>query len=129
MSERIYAAVGSNMPPVDLPGPDAAVARLRRGAGPSAPRSQPLNFEQGHRELLQLGKVSEHLLPQRGDVYPAHWTAVALPAPGSAPVDIAAHSSRVAFKMNRYLEEMLHPDGEELVRESPIKNYVDPHFR
>ena len=115
-------------PPSEMLSPDAALSRLRgeRGMGLAVSESHTGTYQQTV-ERLRTKALKDLILPRRGDLFPAHWEHVALPKPGSKPVDICTVSARCREHLTK-VSAMLHEDWEKRIEDSTIKPYEDPHF-
>ena len=131
LARRVLGEVRLNLPPPSTPSPGAAIQRLRPAApaADSQSRSNFTTFEAKSAELRRRLAGGCVRLPERGETFPSHWEHIALPPPGSRPVSARRVSPRVARKLEDFLTDMLKTDGDECVRNSELKNYVDAHFR
>ena len=128
-AERLALICEHRLPPVDRPQADAALQRLlgERAGRPAFPRQHADSFKQATERLLSRQRKED--LPRRGDQFPAHWAAVALPPPGTVPVNILDVSPRCAAYLHDIVGKMIHPDRSQAMSDSGVVPYMDPHFR
>ena len=110
-AERLALICEHRLPLVDRSQSDAALQRLlgERAGRPAFPRQHADSFKQAIERLLS-GQRKEDL-PRRGDQFPAHWAAVALPPPGTVPVNILDVSPRCAAYLHDIVGKMIHPQN------------------
>ena len=66
---------------------------------------------------------------RRGDLCRAVASQISLPPAGSCPVPMARLSPRAQHFLDNMEEKMLDPEGDEKMRESDVKPFVDPALR
>eukprot|EP00959_Pyramimonas_sp_CCMP1952_P117393 2454094-Pyramimonas_sp.AAC.1 len=115
LSRRVLGEVRRQQPPPTTPCQGAAILRLRPAASAAGNQSRS-TFKQRLAELRRRSAGGSVRLPDRGDTFPAQWDRVALPPPGTRPVNARSASPRVAQKLERFKEEMLKEDGDACVQ-------------
>jgi hypothetical protein len=126
---EIADRIGKRLPPADRPIGDAAIKRLRGERGMNPPSGKVESFD--YKKMVQ--RIEEDLKkgikggPKKGDMFPSHWEHVALPPPGSKPVDIAKVSRRARRYLQNYETEMLRADRGEAMEKSEVQPYMDGH--